>query len=271
LNEYFHFNQIKEDCMLTSEQLYELTNVYNTGAALGFAGAFAAGSFWKDMDIAYSQARGFWPGGPLVSLPGALGAAITYDKKPLPPFLWNPPPNPRTFPGTFEFMRDNERRVIQILINRTPYAHYASFGSLLGALQVNARDAMVMKYPTCMTPWNIAMQILDTLIPFANDICRPAENDWRTPIDVTALRELRTTMSQFSGPNVIEVTFQKQGIGNVGGYLYKKCERLLTELEVQFHSSLNRVCMAMVAFGPSGNAPLTDGFIKATRSLSKLP
>jgi hypothetical protein len=72
--------------MLTGEQVYGVANIYNTGVALGSAGCFAAASYWNDMNIAIGQVRDFWPGGRVAT--GSLGAAITYDGKPLPPFAW---------------------------------------------------------------------------------------------------------------------------------------------------------------------------------------
>ena len=209
--------------MLTGEQLYAIANLYNTGVALGFAQAFAASSSWSDMDTAFAQARQFWPGGPVAA--GSYGAAITHDQKPLPPFPLNPPAD-RTFPGTFEFMRDNERTIIQILLARTPYAHYTSFGALMAILEANALAARDLSYPKCMIPWNIAMETLGTLVTFANDICRPAENDWRTPLDVRSLRELRDKMSRYEGPHVREVTYAEPGVGDVGAHLYSKATAL---------------------------------------------
>ncbi|WP_417915322.1 hypothetical protein [Candidatus Electronema sp. JM] len=209
--------------MLTGEQLYAIANLYNTGVAIGFAQAFAAASNWCDMDIAYSQAREYWPGGPIAQ--GSFGAAITHDQKTLPTFPWNPAPEPRSFPGTYQFMRDNERNIIQILLARTPYAHYTSFGALIAILEVNASEAKGNKYPKCMIGWNNGMKTLDTLIPFANDICRPAESDWRTPLNVSVLRELREKLSRFEGPHVIEIG----GIGNVGDYFYCKVNEIRSE------------------------------------------
>jgi hypothetical protein len=81
-----------------------------------------------------------------------------------------------------------------ILINRTPYAHYASLGALLTVVEVNSYLANKMHTPAARGTWLIALNSLRAAITLANATCRAGIADWHTPLDVGGLRALHDKM-----------------------------------------------------------------------------
>jgi hypothetical protein len=182
--------------LLSGEQVYGISNIYNSGGANGYVLSFASILDFDNMFVSSEYQAQFWPGGPWAA--GSLGAAITYDGQPLPS-IWATgfAPLPASS-AAYTRAVDNMNALTAVLLNRTPYAAYFSLGSLVTSAVVQAQRSRG-PYPESQRAWNLSISLLRDAITLANALCRPSTNVWRTAFNVQEMRELLVNAP--SGPN----------------------------------------------------------------------